>query len=457
MGTARALALTLLLGVGGAQDTSARLDQLQQQLQEQRQLSEDKARELAAVRARIQNLSAQQRQTLTQLDDLARRTAALENELATITARVTLAQRQLTDTTEQLKVTRAQVARLQGDVREVMTLMYRQRSGQYLQLLSQARSLPDLLIRLRYTNMAGAYQTQVLAGLRSQAAALRDQERVQAQQTAQFTKLQAERSAKLAALRAQREQQNTLLAQLRTSEQGQRTLAAQRAAEQALAAQQVDQLVGQVVAERARLEQERQRRLEEERRRREEEARRIREAQERARQEALRLAQLRQAQAAAAARQAQAARAAQLQREQQALAQRQAQVQQAQAQVEQQLAPLPPVSGASGFPLPGGRVLAPYGSNGAPWVVLTGSSQVVAADGGNVLAVTSYASLGWVVLIDHGGTVSAYLGLRDPQVSVGNRVARGTPLGAVGGSSIIGPGNMAFQLRQGGQPVAPRF
>ncbi|MDK2013775.1 M23 family metallopeptidase [Deinococcus sp. 43] len=82
---------------------------------------------------------------------------------------------------------------------------------------------------------------------------------------------------------------------------------------------------------------------------------------------------------------------------------------------------------------------------------------MVAADGGNVLAVTSYASLGWVVLIDHGSSVSAYLGLRDPLISVGSRVARGTPLGAVGGSSIIGPGNMAFQLRQGGQPVAPRF
>ncbi|GGR85565.1 murein hydrolase activator EnvC family protein [Deinococcus sedimenti] len=472
---ARAAALILLLGVAAAQDTSARLDQLQQQLQQQRQLSVQKAQELAAARARIENLTAQQRQTLTQLDDLARQTAQLENELATVTARVALAERQLADTTQQLTVTRAQVERLQGDVREVMALIYRQRSGQYLQLLSQSRSLSDLLIRLRYTNMAGAFQTQVLAGLKGQITALRDQERVQKQQAASLRTLQTQRAGKLTALQAQRARQNALLAQLRASEQGQRTLAAQRSAEQALAAQQVDQLVGQVVAERERLEAERQRRLEEERRRREAEARRIREAQERARQEAARLAQLRAAQLrqaqVAAARQAQQAqqartaqlqreqadRAARLQREQQALAQRQVQVQEAQQQVEQQLAPLPPVSSPAGFPLPGGRVLAPFGANGAPWTVLTGAQQVVAADGGNVLAVTSYASLGWVVLIDHGGSVSAYLGLRDPLISVGNRVARGTPLGAVGGSSIIGPGNMAFQLRQGGQPVAPGF
>ncbi|ALW88950.1 murein hydrolase activator EnvC family protein [Deinococcus actinosclerus] len=482
---ARAALLVLVLGAGAAQesggtpDTGARLQQLQRQLQEQRQLSAQKAQELQTLRARIQNLTAQQRQTLAQLDALAQRTATLENELATVTARVALAERQLADTGEQLKVTRARVTRLQGDVREVMQLMYRQRSGQYLELLSQARSLSDLLIRLRYANMAGAYQTEVLAGLRGQVAALREQEGAQRAQAAQLKALQAQRGSKLRALQAQRTQQNTLLAQLRASEQGQRTLATRKAAEQALAAQQVDQLVGQVVAERARLEAERQRRLEEERRRREEEARRIREAQERARQEALRLARLREAQAAAAARQAQQARAAQLrqaqqaraaqlqrdqqaraaqlEREQQALRDRQVQVQAAQVQVEQQLAPLPAVTGPVGFPLPGGRVAAPFGANGTPWVVLTGADRAVAAAEGNVLAVSYYASLGWVVLIDHGSSVSAYLGLRDPLVSVGSRVGRGTPVGAVGGSSIIGPGNMAFQLRQGGQPVAPGF
>lgn len=452
--------------------TSERLEQLQRELQQQRQLSADRARELETLRRSIQNLSAQQRATLARLDTLAAGAARLENEVAVVTARVALAERALADTAEQLKVTQARVERLQNDVREVLLLQYRDRSGRYLQLLSQSSSLSDLLIRLRYANMAGEYNTRVIESLAGEVKVLAEQREQQTRQARDLRTLQAQRTAALKALTAQRAEQNRLLAQLRSSEAGKRTLAAQRQAEQALAARTVDALVGQVVAERGRLEAERQRRLEEERRRREEEARRIREAQERARQEALRLARLRaeqervarqraaDAQAArqrAAQQAAQAQREAQVQREQAALQQRSEQVQQAQVRVEQQLAPLPDLSGPLGFPLPGGRVQTPYGSGGSPWVVLSGGPQAVAALEGNVLAVTYYASLGWVVLVDHGASVTAYFGLRDPLVSVGNRVGRGTPVGTVGGSSIIGPDSMAFQLRRGGVPVSPGF
>ncbi|MFW8625255.1 murein hydrolase activator EnvC family protein [Deinococcus sp. ME38] len=452
--------------------TSERLERLQRELQQQRQLSADRARELETLRRSIQNLSAQQRATLARLDTLAAGAARLENEVAVVTARVALAERALADTAEQLKVTQARVERLQSDVREVLLLQYRDRSGRYLQLLSQSSSLSDLLIRLRYANMAGEYNTRVIESLAGEVKVLAEQREQQTRQARDLRTLQAQRTAALKALTAQRAEQNRLLAQLRSSEAGKRTLAAQRQAEQALAARTVDALVGQVVAERGRLEAERQRRLEEERRRREEEARRIREAQERARQEALRLARLRaeqerlarqraaDAQAArqrAAQQAAQAQREAQVQREQTALQQRSEQVQQAQVRVEQQLAPLPDLSGPLGFPLPGGRVKTPYGSGGSPWVVLSGGPQAVAALEGNVLAVTYYASLGWVVLVDHGASVTAYFGLRDPLVSVGNRVGRGTPVGTVGGSSIIGPDSMAFQLRRGGVPVSPGF
>ncbi|GAA5436234.1 peptidoglycan DD-metalloendopeptidase family protein [Deinococcus aquaticus] len=473
-------------GTSADLSTSQRLEQLQRDLQQQRQLSAAKARELQALRASIQNLSAQQRQTLSRLDTLAASASKLENEIATVTARVALAERALADTAAQLNVTQARVERLQGDVREILQLQYRDRSGRYLQLLSQSRSLSDLLIRLRYANIAGEYNTRVIQTLAGEIEVLDRQKAQQARQTQDLKELQAQRTAVLKNLTARRAEQTTLLSQLRSSEAGKRTLATQRQAEQALAAQTIDQLVGQVVAERSRLEAERQRRLEEERRRRAEEARRIAEAQERARQEALRLARIRaeqervarqraadaqaarqraaDAQAAAqAARQraaqqaAQTQREAQVQREQAALQQRSQQVQQAQVQVEQQLAPLPTLSGPLGFPLPGGRVQTPYGAGGSPWVVLSGGPQAVAAQEGNVLAVTYYASLGWVVLVDHGSSVTAYFGLREPLVSVGNRVGRGTPVGTVGGSSIIGPDSMAFQLRRGGVPVPPGF
>ncbi len=478
--------------LAGAQTTSERLESLQRQLQQQRRLGAGQREELERLRANIQNLTAQQRQTLTRLDTLAESVADLENQTAVLAARVALAERQLADTTAQRGLTERRVVRLQGDVRELLDALYRERSGRYLQLLSQSANLSDLLIRLRYANLAGQHNIEVIETLRGAVQTLTAQQAQERQQAATLQGLQTRRLARLEDLRDRRAEQQTLLASLRRSEQGQRTLAAQTQAEQALTARTIDGLVGAVVRERARLEAERRRRLEEERQRREAELRRIREAQERARQEALRLARVRaeqerqarlareraraeaeararaQAEARAqaareAALAAQRQREAQLRSEREALAQRQDQVQQEAAQVERQLAPLPSVSGPVGFPLPGGSVTQPYGANGAQWVVLgapDGTPAVAALDG-NVIATTYYASLGWVVLLDHGPTVTAYFGLQDARVGVGERVARGTPLGSVGGSPIFGPGRMAFQVNSvsGGarRPVAPPF
>lgn len=466
-GRARRLAtgwlLVALLMTAAAQTTSERLQQLQRDLQEQKQLSTQQAQQLTRLRQNIQNLSAQQKQTLARLETLAAGVGQLEQELEALTTRVALAERVLADTTSRLTVTQTRVDRLRGDVREILNTQYRDRSGRYLQLLSQSRSLSDLLIRVKYANLAGQYNVQVIEALRLELQNLASQQALQASQAKSLRESRAQRAAALARLRERRQQQATLLAQLRRSEQGQRTLAAQQQAERVLTVRTIDQLVGQVVAERARLEAERQRRLAEERRRREEEQRRIREAQERARLEALRLARLRAEQerqrVAAAQIAAQREREAQVQRERDALRARQQQVQAEQVQADIQLAPLPPLSGPLGFPLPGGRVSAPYGTNGAPWVILQGdeSSRAVAALPGNVWTVSLYASLGYVVLVDHGSSVTAYMGLRDPLVSVGDRVERGTPLGSVGGSQIFGPQNMAFQLRRGTDIVSPGF
>ncbi|MFC5848261.1 murein hydrolase activator EnvC family protein [Deinococcus petrolearius] len=456
--------------------TSERLEQLQRDLRQQRSLGREQAQRLNVIRGRLHGLTAQQRQTLGRLDTLADDVAALENDLARVSARVALAERQLGDLGAQRELTQARVASLQASVRGILNALYRERSGQYLALLSQARNLSDLLIRLDYANMAGRRNVDVIGALRREADVLAQQEALQQQQAARLKALQAERRGTLAGLRARRAEQNRLLASLRASEQGQRALRVRTQAQQALTAQSIDRLVGQVVRERARIEAERQRLLEEERRRREAEARRIREAQERARQEALRLARERAEQerrareaqrereraAAEAAVQAQRERQQALAREQAALRARSAQVAQAGRRAEVQLAPLPAAvpSGPLGFPLPGGQVAAPFGASGAQWVVLSGppGTQATAALEGNVLAATYYASLGWVVLLDNGsGVVTGYFGLQNAGVSVGDRVARGEALGGIGGSHIFGLDRMAFQLRQGTQAVAPAF
>lgn len=475
----RTLGLSLLLSftlMAGAQTTSERLQQLQQDLQQQKKLNDQQAKQLQELRATLENLTAQQKATLGRLDALAANVANLENSLADVTARVALAQRQLDDTVSQLRLTQARVATLQTDVRGLLGSLYRERSGQYLALMTQSKSLSDLLIRLDYANMSGQHNIKVINTLRDTAELLKTQQDQQIKQTQELRALQAERAAKLAQLRQKRREQQTLLAQLRQSAEGKKAIAVRTQAQQALTAQSIDTLVGQVVKERARIEAERKRRLEEERLRREAEARRLAEEQERARLEAIRLAKLRaeqerQAREAQLARQrAAAAAAAETQRQQQtalereraALRERQARVSQAQQQATTALQPLPalPAAGPVGFPLPGGQISAPYGTGGAQWVLLSGDSgaQATAALEGNVLAATYYASLGWVVLLDHGnGMVTGYFGLRDAAVSVGDRVARGGTVGTIGGSPIFGLQSMAFQLRQNGQPVAPRF
>lgn len=473
LGAALLLSLTLL---ASAQTTSEKLQQLQQDLRQQKKLNDQQAKQLEKLRASLQNLSAQQKVTLSRLDALADNVATLENELATVTARVGLAERQLDELTSQRKLTEARVAALQTDVRGLLNTLYRERSGQYLALMTQSKSLSDLLIRLDYANMSGQHNVRVIDELRRASENLKVQQAQQQQQAEQLRALQAERSAKLASLQAKRRQQQALLAELRQTAAGQQAVAVRTQAQQALTVQSIDTLVGQVVKERSRIEAERQRRLEEERKRREAEAKRIAEEQERARLEAIRLAKLRAEQerrareaqlareraAAAAAAEAQRQRQLALAREQQALKERQARVRQAQAQATTELQPLPVTASAGtvGFPLPGGQVAAPYGTNGAQWVLLSApeGTQAAAALEGNVLAATYYASLGWVVLLDNGsGIVTGYFGLQSASVTVGDRVARGAPVGVIGGSPIFGADRMAFQLREGGTPVAPRF
>ena len=63
-----------------------------------------------------------------------------------------------------------------------------------------------------------------------------------------------------------------------------------------------------------------------------------------------------------------------------------------------------------------------------------------------MVAVTNYASLGWVVLIEHSPALAtAYIGLDSPSVEVGARVRQGQALGSIGGSPVFGAGRMAFR------------
>lgn len=484
----------------GLSTTSQKLKQLQQQLSSQKQLSSAQKAQLETLRSNIASLSQQQQKVLGQIDTLENRIATLQNQKLKLEQNIRAAQADVAQTKLLVERTQKRVSLLKSDLRQLLELLYRERSAQYLRLLNQAENLSDLVIRTRYANMSGEHNITVIQDLKDQQTTLQAQQAQQAAQTAKLQNLRNEQLGQLTDLRDARSEQQALVAQLQKTQTGKKALALQNQAQQALTVQSIDSLVGNIVAERTRIEQERRQRIEAERQRRAEELRRIREAQERARKEAARLAAIREAQrqealrqaalararaqaaqaAAAAAAQAAAearararaeaeqqasrARAAANAQEQSNLKSRAAQIQAQQQQAAVELAPLPPASGPLGFPLPGGQIITPF-SSAVPWTVIGGpsGSQAVAAQGGNVLAVTNYASLGWVVLIEHSSTLAtAYIGLDAPSVDVGARVQTGQALGTIGGSPVFGAGRMAFQVNQIGannsrQAVPPTF
>lgn len=456
--------------------SSPRLGTLQQRLEAQKQLKAAQQQKLAHLQAAIGALSVQQKAALKELNDLGAQVAQGRNRQQDLADQIAQAKDELLGTQAQLDIMTGQVRRLESDVRQMMLGLYRQRSGQYLEVVNQASSLSDLLIRSRYANMGGQHNVAVVEQLRLQRQDLQAQQQKQLSQSQKLQALYAQQQSELSRLHAAQARQQQLIASLKQTQAGQQALALQTQAQQAATAQNINATIGKLIDERNNIEMQRRARIEAERVRRAEELRRIREAQERARKEAERLAALRRAQAEARARaaqakaQAQARALAEARRQRaQALAQERSRLQQRQQRLEAQqqqaaveLAPLPPASGPLGFPLPGGTITQGF-SEGSPWTVLQApaGTQAAAALGGNVLAVTNYASLGWVVLVDSGNLITAYLGLSDTQVSAGQHVERGAAIGTIGGSPIFGEGHMAFQVNRvsggGRTPVPPSF
>lgn len=460
-GRRAALLLLAALSLAAAQDTSQKLQQLQQQLAQQKQLSQEQAKQLSDLRARLGQLSAQQKKTLDTLDALAGRIAALQTQGQALRNQISGVEAQIHALDLRVAERQARVDRLAEDVRQLMQALYRDRSGRYLSLLAQAKSLSELLLRARYANMMGEQNVRVIHQLQAERAALDAERSQQVVNRDQLARLQDQLQARLSDLNRERAQQNALLASLKRDAQGQQALAVQTQAQQQLTAQSISGLISGIVAEKNRLAEERRRRIEEERRRREAELARLRAQQEAIRREQARLAALQAAREKAARDQAaqQAARDQQerLAREQQAVQSQQNDLQSQQQQSQIELAPLPATIGQLTFPLPGGRVSAAFGATG-PWVVLSGASGVVAAASGNVLEVVSYANTGWVVIVQHTDSVlTVYGGLASVSVEKGQHLSAGQAVGVSGGSPLYGASAAIFQLNVANKPVSPGF
>ena len=217
--------------------TSERLQQLQQQLAAQQQLSAQQKAQLEGLRTRVAQLGTQQKSALGRIDALSENIARLETARRALDIQIQGAQLAIRDLNVQITGTQARVDRLQQDVRELLVSLYRERSGRYLQLLSQASSLSDLLIRARYANISGQNNVRVVQSLKTETARLQAQLAAQATQKKQLDALQARQIAQLTQLQAQRQEQTALVAELRQNQAGQQALAQQQQARQAREAQ----------------------------------------------------------------------------------------------------------------------------------------------------------------------------------------------------------------------------
>jgi len=102
------------------------------------------------------------------------------------------------------------------------------------------------------------------------------------------------------------------------------------------------------------------------------------------------------------------------------------------------------------FPVPGGRIISPFGTDNNTWQVIVAAQDyapVRAAAAGQVYAAAYYANYGWTVIILHSDNLlTRYVNLQEPLVRTGDIVEQGQIIGYLGGSAMIPPNEMWFSV-----------
>jgi septal ring factor EnvC (AmiA/AmiB activator) len=444
MGRFRVWAAWLVAGLLGLVLLPAStLSRLQGELQRAKQAAAVQATQIHALQGKLTHLGAEQAALAAQLSQLGKETAVLEQRKTKVLAEIQALRHRVHVLRAESAITEAKVALDQHEVRRVMLQLYEEQSNRFVLLLSQSTNLYDLLIQGHYVNELGRYDLALIANLKRQVSLLAQQRKALASSLAQVEQLRTHLSSEIAQLTAEQQRQKQAAAQLAKSRQGQQLLLLRAAQEQRRLSAQVDQIVGEVLAERAKL------------------AEQAKLAAEAAARRRAKLA-AEQAKLAKERRLARSpAQRARITQEEQAIQTRQSQL----ANIPQALPTLSAQSGPLLLPIAGGRVAEPYGTQG-PYVVISGThrnSPVRASSSGQVLQAAYYANLGWVIVEQISNQlVAVYTGLQQPAVQSGSAVSAGELIGYTGGSPLIDARSFWFQegVLQGNQPkgwISPTF
>lgn len=377
--------------MGLGQTPGGSLRELERELERARALER-------ATQARIQNLNQELGRLSERVRGLLREKAALEGEILRLEAEREDLKGEMARLREEIQAKEGRIRELEGDLealkerfKALMRSLHRERAARYLPLL-RAQSFGDLAVRARLIGYISRQDTELVRRILALLRALKEERAKLALLVQDLEAKERALSRNQKALEGERARLEEVLASLRREEEGKRALLRETLRERQGLQARVASLQARILAERRRLEEEK-RRLEAEKRR------------------------------------------------------------------QRTVLVMPPPSlpkavGPLVFPVPGGRILVPYGEEG-PFLVIkapTPGSPVLAAAPGYVVGTLYLPNLGYTVMLAHTEALATvYTNLQTPLVREGQSVARGQVIGYTGGGLLIPPDELEFRVavRQG--------
>lgn len=346
--------------------------------------------ELARLSGRVQGLLREKGRLEQEIVRLEQRRAGLKADMARLQEEVRRTEGRIAQHNQDL-------TRLKEGLQSLLLSLHQERAGRYLPLL-RAQSFTDLGVRAQWVGYLSRQDAELVRALQATLKALKEERERLGLLLADLAAKERALAENQGALERERQALEATLQGLQREAEGKRALLRDALAERQRLQGELAQLQARVLAERQRLLA--LRRQEEERRRQEE-------------------------------------------------ARRQAALRPAPAQVVVPPPPLPAAVGRLAFPVPGGRVLVPYGQEG-PFQVIQGpapGSPVQAAAEGYVGGILYLPNLGYTVMLVHTEALSTvYTNLQEPLVREGQKVERGQLLGYTGGGLLIRPEELEFRV-----------
>jgi murein DD-endopeptidase MepM/ murein hydrolase activator NlpD len=419
---ARGILIFLLVSLtvtGFSQQTSGTLKNLKQDLEAARVAKLAQQKRAALLEAELSQLGGTEAKLNANISSLNASIGKLENARADVAAKRDQTQSDIAANEQQTAELQQTILRQKRDVQNLMIVLDRERSSRYVKLLARAESIYDLLAKARDVGTLGNQDVGVIDDLNNNVRAL-NEKKVQYQSLVlSLNSYDRDLIAKQDSLKKIRSQLQVQISRLQQTQAGKSALRNIAVVASAQASERANGLIGQIVLERRRLQREYERKLAEEKRQREIEARRI--------------AAIQDQQGRAQAQRAENDR------------------QVAATPTRPRGAALPSrLNAPFSQPISRGEIIQEFGAQDYMTIRARtiGDPVYAVADGVVIVSGFQQSNTGWSVAIQHTDSlVTYYSNLQEAGLpALGSRVARGQPIGNVGGGLILPQDELGFKV-----------